>query len=74
VDTERNGRWRLAIEVPGSGALNAGGGAQLLSLSCPSAGNCAARGNYTDGSGHAQAFVVTRGTAGWGRAIEVPGP
>jgi hypothetical protein len=36
VVSERNGRWTKAIEVPGWGALNAGGDAAIKSLSCPS--------------------------------------
>jgi hypothetical protein len=39
---EVNGRWRQAIEVPGLGALNNGGNAGVSSVSCASAGSCAA--------------------------------
>jgi hypothetical protein len=49
-----------AIEVPGLGALNAGGDAIVNSVSCAAAGNCAAGGSYKDGSGHIQAFVVSQ--------------
>ena len=73
VVSERNGTWRTAIEVPGSGSLNAGGDATVNSVSCASAGNCAAGGLYTDRSGHQQAFVVSEGNGTWGKAIEVPG-
>ena len=55
----RAGTWHTAIEVPGSGALNKGGNGELSSVSCASAGNCAAGGGYTDRSGHSQAFVVS---------------
>ena len=41
VVDETNGRWREAEEVPGSAELNAGGGAQVLSVSCPPGGECA---------------------------------
>jgi len=58
------GIWRKAIEVPGSGALNQGqpgfAVAVVVSVSCASAGNCAAGGIYTDGSGKSQAFVVSQ--------------
>lgn len=77
VVTERNGRWNAAIEVPGLGALNtdtmAGEGAQTLSVSCASAGNCAAGGYYSTKSFQWQGFVVTERAGHWGRAIEVPG-
>src|SRR5262249_8287943 len=46
VVSEQNGRWGAAIAVPGLGTLNAGGLAQLFSVSCASAGNCAAGGFY----------------------------
>jgi hypothetical protein len=58
--------------VPGTAALNTGGGAQVTSVSCASAGNCGAGGDYTDASG-AQAFVVSEVNGRWGKAEEVPG-
>ena len=73
VASERNGAWGKAIEVPGSGALNMGGSAQVNSVSCASADNCAAGGSYTDGSFQQQAFVVGERNGAWRRAIEVPG-
>ena len=65
--------WGKAIEVPGLGALNAGGEAQVISVSCASAGNCAAGGFYLDRSRHPQAFVASQRNGRWGTAIEVPG-
>ena len=38
VAAEVNGRWGSAIEVPGIAGLDAGGLAQVLTISCPSAG------------------------------------
>ena len=58
--SETNGSWGNAIEVPGSGTLNAGGAADVTSVSCRSAGTCAAGGIYHDASGHTQAFVVNQ--------------
>jgi hypothetical protein len=63
VVSERNGTWGKAIEVPGSGALNPGGDGSVNSVSCGSAGNCAAGGEYADRPGippHFQAFVVSQ--------------
>jgi len=73
VVSERQGVWRKAIEVPGSAALNKGGAAEVISVSCPSAGNCGAGGFYTGGSRHQQVFVVNERRGIWGKAIEVPG-
>src|SRR5262249_16448304 len=59
--------WGNAIEVPGTAALNAGGTAVVTSVSCPSAGNCTAGGQYADKSGiSAQAFVADEVNGTWG--------
>jgi len=68
-----NGTWGNAEEVPGTAALNTGGGAVVNSVSCGSAGNCSAGGYYTDRSGYFQAFVVSQSNGTWGNAEEVPG-
>jgi hypothetical protein len=73
VVSQKNGTWGKAIEVPGSAALNVGGNADVVSVSCASAGNCAVGGSYQDGADHQQAFVVSENNGWWGRAIEVPG-
>jgi hypothetical protein len=73
VAVERNGVWRKAIEVPGLAALNQGAGARVTSVSCASAGSCAAGGFYRDGQGHGQGFVAVERNGLWGRAIEVAG-
>src|SRR5215471_9876675 len=69
----RAGTWGTAIEVPGLGSVDQGGQAQLASVSCASAGNCAASGVYSDSSGHTQAFVASEAHGTWGTAVEVPG-
>jgi hypothetical protein len=71
--SETNGTWGTAIKVPGSGILNAAGDANISSVSCGAAGNCAAGGGYTDSAGHFQAFAVSETNGTWGTAIEVPG-
>jgi hypothetical protein len=73
-----NGTWRAAFEVPGTAALNSAGLAEVTSVSCPSAGNCAAGGYYeitVDGDAHGplEAFVVSKVKGTWQDAIEVPG-
>jgi hypothetical protein len=73
VVSESNGTWGKAIEVPGTAALNAGDYAQILTVSCGSAGNCAANGTYSDAAGIRQPFVVTETSGTWGTAIQVPG-
>ena len=73
VVNETGGTWGEAEEVPGTATLNAGGDAEVYSLSCSSPGNCSAGGYYTDGSSHIQAFVENETSGAWGDAEEVPG-
>jgi hypothetical protein len=68
-----NGTWRTPREIPGTGALNKGGYAQVNSVSCSSPGNCTAGGWYTVGPGRTEAFVVREAKGTWHTAIEVPG-
>ncbi|MHB1434259.1 MAG: hypothetical protein ACYCVZ_19345, partial [Streptosporangiaceae bacterium] len=69
VASERSGRWVRAIEVPGLAALNTGGGAQVQSVSCGSAGNCAAVGYYTTRSAQWQgSWPARRAATGAGRS------
>ena len=70
---ETNGSWGDAVEVPGTATLNSGGPAEVASISCAAAGDCAAGGYYTDDSYDFQAFVVSETNGSWGDAIEVPG-
>jgi len=72
VAVERHGVWGTAIEVPGLGALKAGGDAGVGSASCASAGSCAAAGYYTDGGENGHGFVADEQDGAWGKAIEVP--
>jgi hypothetical protein len=47
VANQTNGTWGKAIEVPGIQALNVGGVADFITLSCASPGNCSASGEYS---------------------------
>ena len=58
--------------MPGLTALNKGGNAQVSSVSCGSAGNCAA-GGYYKGSHGLLAFAAIERNGRWGPAIPVPG-
>jgi hypothetical protein len=74
VANESGGVWGSAIEVPGTGALNAGGNAAAWSVSCSSAGNCGAAGEYTDSAGDVRGFVVNETGGTWADASEVNDP
>jgi hypothetical protein len=73
VATERHGSWSKAIEVPGLAALNTDKDAQVWSVSCAPAGNCAAGGSYTDRHGQDQGFVASERHGLWSIAIKIPG-
>jgi len=79
VVDERHGIWGSAERVHGLAALTGSEGAGLLSLSCTSAGNCAAYGTYDQvttleqGLIYELAFVVSEKHGRWGTARAVPG-
>jgi hypothetical protein len=72
VANEVNGVWGTAQTVPGTKALNKGGGAVVNSVSCATPGNCSAGGSYA-GARQNQAFVVSEVNGVWGTALTVPG-
>jgi len=71
---EKDGTWQDTSTVPGITALDAGHFSDLQSVSCPSAGNCAALGFYTDASGNGQVFTTDEVNGVWGSAAKLPGP
>jgi D-alanine-D-alanine ligase-like ATP-grasp enzyme len=73
VVSQVHGIWGQAEAVPGLAALNGGDQAQIISVSCASAGNCTAGGSYTDSSRTQQAFVVSQVNGTWRKAEAVPG-
>ncbi len=70
VVSEKNGVWGTAQEVAGN--LNTGRDAGIFSVSCASAGNCAAGGESADASG-TEAFVVSEVSGTWAAAQGVAG-
>ncbi len=73
VVAENHGTWGTARELPGIGALNVGKGAEFLSMSCASVGNCGAVGFYTDHSQERRAFAVSEKGGKWGKPLEIAG-
>jgi hypothetical protein len=76
VADETAGVWGDAQEVPGIAALDGGGMANLVSLSCGSAGNCAATGDVLAGSARSpvpSVFVANATAGSWGSASLVAG-
>src|SRR5262249_12438811 len=73
VVTETNGSWGGAREVPGVGAKNTGGRAQITSVSCAAPGDCSAVGFFRLTSFTPRAFTVTQANGAWGTAKAFPG-
>jgi hypothetical protein len=73
VATEAHGTWGTATPVPGLAALATRGLAEVASVSCGSAGSCAAGGDYAGRGVDYQGFAAVERNGVWGTAIEVPG-
>lgn len=76
--SESGGSWHPAAELPGIGSLNKGDDASILSISCPSPGNCGAGGRYSTQTREGrptsdEAFAASETRGNWSTAIELPG-
>jgi hypothetical protein len=71
VVSQRNGTWAKAQQVTGR-AFRSAAISQVFAVSCASAGQCAAGGQFTDHAGHFQAFVVNERNGKWGAALAEP--
>jgi len=72
VVNEIHGIWHTAVTVPGIKGLNHGR-AGITEISCVSAGNCGAIGEYQDTAGRRQVFVVKKVNGIWQKAMAMPG-
>jgi len=71
VVDETNGAWSDAIQVSGT-TPNSFHLAEVTSISCPTAGNCVAGGNYFGDAGPTP-FVLSEVDGTWGTAQDLPG-
>jgi hypothetical protein len=71
--TETAGTWGTATELPGLAALNAGGQAEVSSISCAGAGSCAVGGDIIIPGSASDAFVADESDGSWRPAEQVPG-
>jgi hypothetical protein len=70
TQTSTNGTWAEAVPSTfGAGVQNANPDAELLSVSCSSAGNCTAAGWFKDAAGDKQAFTQTSTGGNWAEAV-----
>jgi hypothetical protein len=72
VVSQHGGTWGTAGPVTGVTSAGSTTTSQVTGVSCPSAGNCAAVGDYTT-DGTQTGFVVSETGGVWGQALEVPG-
>ncbi len=72
--TETAGVWGTGVEAGLPAKAGTIPNVVLNSVSCPSAGNCAAAGQYTDSSGHTQALLLTEASGVWATGVEAPLP
>ena len=71
LQTRSRGSGGPGTEI--GGALDVGGGGQLLSVSCSASGGCAAGGFYKDASASQQPLVADRSGGSWNAGVELPG-
>ncbi len=75
--SETAGTWSAAPMLPSLPANAAAGPEEptrMGGVSCTSAGNCTAVGDYTDSSGDLEGFIWTETGGVWGTAVEVTPP
>jgi hypothetical protein len=75
--TETNGTWGTAVRATlPSGAATAAGmqSASILSLACPSDGNCTAAGSYSDTNGNQLPMAAGESNGTWAQATAITLP
>ena len=72
--TERSGRWTTGVEASHPANATKNPDVQLFSVSCASAGNCSAVGDYIDRSVHEQGLLLTERSGRWAAGVEASLP
>jgi hypothetical protein len=73
IADETGGTWGSPQQVPGTGALNVAGIADVTSVSCGAPGNCATIGFYTDSKGNRHVFAADEKNGTWQAARTLVG-
>ena len=72
LDNEVNGTWSMAVElILPTGAQSAGKNGGVVTISCPSNGNCRGGAAYLDGTGAYQALVIVETNGSWHQGTKV---
>ncbi len=72
--TETLGRWATGVAPPLPANAGTDPDVSLGSVSCASAGNCTAVGNYTDSSGTSDGLLLTETSGEWATGVEASVP
>src|SRR5207244_1817418 len=72
--TETAGTWSTGVEASLPANAGSSPGVILSSVSCASAGNCSAVGQYVDSSNHAQGLLLTETAGTWSTGVEATPP
>jgi hypothetical protein len=65
-----NANWGTGVEATLPGDAGTNPGVELRSVSCPSAGNCAAVGDYDDTTGFPQGLLLSESSGTWAQGVE----
>jgi hypothetical protein len=72
--TETSGTWQTGVEASLPANADTTHGQVLDEVSCASAGNCSAVGEYIDSSGHEQGLLLTETSGTWAAGVEASLP
>ncbi len=72
--SETGGTWEPAVEAAMPTGAASSPRPEIDALSCPSAGNCAAVGEYRDSAENEQGFLLSESAGVWGTGVEVSLP
>ncbi len=72
--TETSGMWAAGVEASLPANANTSPNASVFSVSCASAGNCTAVGEYEDSSGHSQGLLFSETSGTWAAGVEASLP
>ena len=72
--TERSGTWAAGVEAPLPANAGANPDAQVSSVSCVSAGNCTAVGDYDFGGTSSRGLLLTETSGTWATGVDPPLP
>ena len=72
--SETSGTWATGVEAALPANANTSPNASVFSVSCASAGNCSAVGEYEDSSGHYHGLLLSETSAMWATGVEASLP